>query len=911
MSIPFMSIPPARFGPFEVDFRAGELLKNGRRIRLQDQPLQVLAMLLERPGNVVTRDEFRQKLWPNDTFVDFDHGLNNAVNKLRDALNDSAEAPRFIETLPRRGYRFIAPVEATTRESRTEPLIGQRLAHYRVIEEIGAGGMGVVYRAKDERLDREVALKVLPAGALADENTRNQFHTEALALAKLNQPNIETLYGMETQNGVDFLVMELVPGVTLRERLSAGALPEREVARLGLQLASALEEAHERGVVHRDLKPGNIVVTPKGQAKVLDFGLARLLRPPTDVNPSRSPANRSNPEAEVAGTLCYMAPEQLGGEPGNAPTDLYALGAVLYEMATGHRVFQEELEPQLIEAILHTSPTPPRSLNARISFDLDRIILKCLDKKPENRYQSAKELSLDLRRLAGPASFLTSRIPWDVQPLRRRSVLRWRAGVAAIVLLAILAAAIVGVFYYLRSRESPSDSVAVLPFANNNTSPNGELLGDGITSGLIESLSQVPHLKVMSRSSVLRYKGREIDPRTVGRELNVRALLMGRIVQHGDSFVLDAELVNASDNSHIWGQQYNAKASEVLTLQEELARTISDKLGARLTTVEKARIAKQGTSNPEAYSLYVRGRYFADRFHAQDWKKALEFFQQAVEKDPVYAQAYAGMGDAYAVLAFMGTLPLEEGVQKAKAAAHRALELNENLAEAHAALAGASYVNWEWAVAEREARRAVELNPNLAFAHQYYSFALESEGKMEQGLAEVKRALELDPLSLTSNRFVGDTYYYLREYDRAIEQLLKAIELAPDDREIHSDLADCYLEKGDYDKAALEYQKALRLKAKDSQAEALGRAYANGGYRGLLKAQIGLWSDPKRTDDYDPYAVADNYSLLNDRGNAFLWLDKAYAKGDRMLPILVDPQLDNIRSDPRYKAFVRRMGLPP
>jgi len=558
-----------------------------------------------------------------------------------------------------------------------------------------------------------------------------------------------------------------------------------------------------------------------------------------------------------------------------------------------------------MSAILKEDPPRLSSSVSRIPPPLEGVVQRCLEKNAEQRFQSVEELSAALRQIGLlPAAGVAVSRPWPA--------LRWRARLfAALLVLTLLAAAIWGAMRYWPNRESPIDSIAALPFAYSNTDTNGELLGDGITSGLIESLSKVPHLKVMSRSSVFHYKGREIDPPTVGRELNVRALLVGRIVQHGDSFVLDAELVNASDGSHIWGQQYNEKASDVLTLQEELARAISDKLRVRLSGGEKARIAKQGTSDPEAYSLYVKGGYSFDRFDQQHMKQALSYFQQAVEKDTAYAQAYGGMGDSYAVLAFMNTVPFEEGIQKARAAAHRALELDENLAEAHVALGGASYVHWEWADAERETRRAVELNPNLSIAHQLRAWVLESRGKLEQGLAEQKLVLEVDPVSFVGNRFLAETYMYLRNYDRAIELKQKLIELEPNNVDLHNELGNYYELKGDYDKAVLQFQKVLRLKGEDGQAEVLGRAYANGGYHGLLKAQIEMWSDPKKTDDYDPYSVAANYSLLNDRGNAFLWLDRAYKSGDRMLPILIDPQLDNIRSDPRYKTFLRRMGLPP
>jgi eukaryotic-like serine/threonine-protein kinase len=824
-----------------------------------------------------------------DSACSTDHSLRREVESL---LSSSDEA--------RSSFLNSSVARVTLSE-------GTTLGDYEVQSLLGSGGMGEVYRARDLRLGRAVAIKVLPLFFVSDRARLRRFEQEARAAAALNHPNILAVHQMGTYEGAPYLVSELLEGETLRARVKRGPLPMPEAVDYALQIARGLAAAHEKGIVHRDLKPENLFVTKDGQIKILDFGLAKQTRPESGAKPTAVPL-ATEPGA-VMGTVGYMSPEQVRGQTADHRSDLFAFGAILYEMLSGKRAFHGESSADTMSAILKEDPPRLSSSVSRIPPPLEGVVQRCLEKNAEQRFQSVEELSAALRQIGSlPAAGVAVSRPWPA--------LRWRARVfAALLVLTLLAAAIWGAMRYWPNRESPIDSIAALPFAYSNTDTNGELLGDGITSGLIESLSQVPHLKVMSRSSVFHYKGREIDPPTVGRELNVRALLVGRIVQHGDSFVLDAELVNASDGSHIWGQQYNEKASDVLTLQEELARTISDKLRVRLSGGEKARIAKQGTSDPEAYSLYVKGRYHFDRWNPEDMKKALAYFQQAVERDPGYAQAYGGMGDTYSVLAFMHAVPFKEGVQKAKGAAHRALELDENLAEAHDALAGASYVNWEWEEAEREARRAIELNPNLYFAHQYYAFALESRGKLEQGLAEQKRALELDPLSYMGNKFLDNAYYFLGDYDRAIEQGLKTIELAPDDPDAHGSLADSYLMKGDYDKAALEYQKALRLKAKDGQAEALGRAYANGGYRGLLKAQIELWSDPKRPDDYDPSSVASNYSLLNDRGNAFLWLDKAFAYadtlGDRMLPILIDPQLDNIRSDPRYKTFLRRMGLPP
>lgn len=498
----------------------------------------------------------------------------------------------------------------------------------------------------------------------------------------------------------------------------------------------------------------------------------------------------------------------------------------------------------------------------------------------------------------------------EAQPARVWSSLRgrWQFVISA-VLLSALVVTFVSSRNYFRGDESSIDSIAVMPFLSKGTNTGTEF-ADGLTSGLIESLSQIPQLRVMSRSSVTRYKGQDIDLRKVGRELNVRAVLIGTLTARGDGFVLDTELVNTSDNSHLWGQQYITNPDDVLTLQANLVREVSTKLRPSLTPESKARLASAGTSNPEAYSLYVKGRYSFDRWEPQHTKEALVFFQQAVEKDPTYAQAYAGMGDAYAILTYFAAFPFEQGIRKAKAAARKALQLDPNLAESHCALGAAAYTHLEWALAESEDRRCVELNPNLSYAHQWLAWALASLGRMEQSVAEEKLALQVDPLSHMSNKFLAVAYYQSRDYEHAIEQTRKWLEVEPNAPDLHDDLATWYLTTGDYAKSESEYEKALTLKGRSEQAERLRRAYAKNGYQGLLQAQIELWSDPKRAEDYDPFSVAENYSLLGDRNRAFLWLDKSYESG-ALFVLKTDPQLDNIRSDPRFKALLQRVGLAP
>jgi TolB-like protein/Tfp pilus assembly protein PilF len=608
------------------------------------------------------------------------------------------------------------------------------------------------------------------------------------------------------------------------------------------------------------------------------------------------------------GTVGYMSPEQVRGQAADFRSDIFAFGAILYETLSSQRAFTGESSADVASAILNEDPQFSKSI-ASVPEALETIMRRCLEKTPEQRFQSVEELTAALRGIetepAGGAS------AWRIWRGLRSG---WQPKTSAIILAIVAVAVLVSLISFHR-REALVDSIAVMPFASRGADTGAEL-SDGLTSGLIDSLSQIPNLRVISRNSVSHYKGREIDPQAIGRELHVQAVLTGTLVQSGDNLVLDAELVNASDNTHLWGQQYTSKPADALTLQAGLAQAISTRLRPRLATEAKTKLANPGTSNPEAYALYVKGRYAADGFYAQDWKKALAYFQQAVEKDPGYPQAHAGVGEAYVALAHYRSVPLWEGVQKGRAAAHRAMGLNGNLAEAHCVLGAAAYMVWEFKEMEDEARRCVELNPNLSIAHQYYSFGLSTLGKMDQALAEIKRARELDPVSFTSNLFVALDYYWLRDYDRAIEESLKILEVEPNQTELRNYLARSYVMKHEYDKAAAEFEKALTLSGKDNQAEALRSAYVKDGLRGLLKAEIELWSHPEKPEDYDPNSVAENYALLGDRENTFLWLDRAYAENDKLpngnlLDVNADPFLDSVRSDPRFNAFLRRMGFPP
>ncbi|MGH9779106.1 MAG: protein kinase domain-containing protein, partial [Candidatus Acidiferrales bacterium] len=606
-------------------------------------------------------------------------------------------------------------------------MIGQRLAQYLIVERIGAGGMGEVYRARDERLERDVAIKVLPAGTLADEAARRRFRQEALALARLNHPHIATVHDFNSQDGVDFLVMEHVPGSSLAEKLAAGPLSEKETLRLGAQVAAALEEAHGQRIVHRDLKPGNIVLTSRGDVKVLDFGLAKLLQP------TGGEAVTAESFAETragAGTLPYMAPEQLRGEPVDARTDIHALGAVLYEMSTGRRPFPETQGPRLIDSILNSVPALPSRHQPRLSAELERIILKCLEKDPERRYQSPRELRVDLERLAAPSAVAAPL----VQPSGPR---RWAIPTAAMIalLLAVLLGFNLG---GLRDRllgrvGSPQiQSLAVLPLDNLSGNPEQEYFVDGMHEELITRLAKISALKVISRTSVMRYRGERRPPLPeIGRELGVDAVIEGSVRRSGDQVRITVQLVEAATDKHLWAESYQRDLRDVLALQSDVAQAIADEIRITLTAQERASLSGATRVNPQAYEAYLKGRFYWNKRSPAGLLKGMEYFNQAIEHDPQDALAYSGLADSYTQLAYRGQLSSDDAYPRAKAAATKALEINSTLAEAHASL-GFIYFNyeWDWPGAEKEFLLAIKLNPNYAESHHWYSHFLMDTGRV-------------------------------------------------------------------------------------------------------------------------------------------------------------------------------------
>ncbi|MHB8411952.1 MAG: protein kinase domain-containing protein [Candidatus Acidiferrales bacterium] len=784
-------------------------------------------------------------------------------------------------------------------------MIGQTLGHYRILEKMGAGGMGDVYRARDEQLDRDVALKVLPPGLLKDEKARRRFRNEALLLAKLNHPNVATIHEFDTDDGADFLVMECVSGTSLAEKLKGGALPEKEVLVLGMQIAQALEEAHERGIVHRDLKPGNIIITPKGWAKVLDFGIARLLRPAGDTDPTQSITGAHG----AAGTLPYMAPEQLTGEAAGARSDIFSLGAVLYEMATGRRAFNEELPSRLIDAIVRERPVPPRALNSRVSPELERIILKCLEKEPENRYQSAKELEVDLRRLQTQG---TGTVASAVAPARGF----WRDDAAKIAgtTLIIALALVFGVRGWRARRaahpgSTQIHSLAVLPLENLSGDPQQEYFAEGMTEELTTQLAQISALRVISRTSAAQYQNAPQSLPEIGKELHVDAVVEGSVMREGNSVRITARLTEISTGKLLWAQSYDRNLKDVLSLQDEVARDVASEVKVTLTPDERARLQNAQAVNPKAHDDFLQGSYLNKGTSSQQ-REALQYFKDAIRIDPDYAPAYAGLADYY-----WSNQQLDPRLSmgKAKEYAQRALKLDPDLAHAHTTLGAIRfYADWDWAAAEKEFKRAIELSPSDAEAHRVYSFYLAAMGRGDEAISEAQEAQRLDPLSIWTQITAGNVFYFTRHYNQAIAQCRKAVELDPDSVGGYDCLGSSYLAKGEYEQAIEASQKASNLSGNDpARLVGLGRAYALARRKSDALTVLEQLHQVSSRTYVPPYFFATIYASMGERNEAFMWLQKAFQQRDTYLPWLkVDGAIDPLRGHARFDALVARMRFP-
>jgi len=779
-------------------------------------------------------------------------------------------------------------------------MIGTKLGRYRIVEKIGEGGMGVVYRAHDDQLDRDVAIKILPKGALDNESSRRRFRKEALTLAKLNHPNIEAVYEFGSQDGVDFLVLEYVAGPTLADTIRRGALPEKEVAKLGIQLAAALEDAQEHGIVHRDLKPTNIAVTPKGQLKVLDFGLAKLLRPEANV-PTTDFLSATE---SLAGTLPYMSPEQLRAKPADARSDIYATGTILYELVTGRYPFDGTSGTALIDAILNVPPPPPGRLKHDISLALEQIIVKCLQKEPENRYQSAKELLVDLRGLTRSAS--------TEPPARHPQVQKQVLKISAVLLTAAaLVAAYLG-WQHFRTLRAAQQRImlAVLPFQNLSGDAKQEYFSDGLTEEMISQLGrwQPQRLGVIARTSAAHYKGSKERIDQIGHELGVAYILEGSVRREDGRARITTELIRVADQTPLWSETYERDSADVFAVQSEVASRITQSLALELLPSQQASSLRSPTKDSAAHEAYLKGLYYLNNVTGDNYERARNCLEHAVELDPNYAPAYAALAEYY-----WGTdkLPPQVAMPKAEEYALKSLQLDESLPEAHSALAGIRfYYNWDWSTADKEFKRSLELNPSGAETHRVYSFYLASVNGADYAIREIRRAQQLDPLSLNINTSAGWVFNYTRQYDQAIEQCLRALEIDRDYVSAHDCLGEAYLGKGAFEEAFAEFRRAASG-GEPVRAVGLARVYAMMGKNAEARKLLDKFTKDSKQSYFPPYLFAAIHVALGENEQGLAWLDEAYTHRDPyMVHLKKEAAFDPLRADPHFQDLLRRMSFP-
>jgi serine/threonine-protein kinase len=826
------------------------------------------------------------------------------------------------------------------------------LSHYRIVSKIGAGGMGEVYLAQDtSELGRNVALKILSAEVAGDKDRLQRFTQEARTVSNLNHPNILTVYEFGQSDSTSFIATEFIDGHTLREHLSSRRLKLIDVLDVTIQIVAALNAAHEAGITHRDLKPENVMVRKDNIVKVLDFGLAKLSEPKTDAASSGSEdATRMQVNTSpgiVMGTVSYMSPEQSVAKGVDHRTDVWSAGVLLYEMLAGTIPFPgKDIHRQII-AIQEAKPAPLSQHVEGVPDRLEEIVVKCLAKDKNERYQTAKDLLIDLRNLrrkldvdaeiertVAPALRATSSgtsggstqnpqlnaaSPSARQPSTISSAEYVVSGMkrhkiaAAVVLLALISGGALFAYYvYARSSETAIESIAVMPFINESGKTDAEYLSDGMTETLITSLSQIPNLKVKARSSVFRYKGKEADAKTVGNELGVQAILIGRIAQIGDQLTLNLELVDVRTENILWSQRYSRKQTDLVSLQSEIARDVSTNLKAKLSGAVETKVTRTATADPEAYQAYLKGRYYWNRRTAENLIKAIEQFKSATDRDPNYALAFVGLADCYAVLNEYAGLPTSETVPQAKAYAERALAIDGQLAEPHATLGLINESLWQWGEAEKELKRAIELNPNYPTAYHWYSIFLKNVGRNDEAAAMIKRAQGLDPLSSVIAVNVSRMYQLQNNHDASIENSLKLIELDPNFGPAYEYLALSYLKRGRNAEAIAAAEKAAELTNRAGITLGdLGYVYATTGKRAEAVSVIKeLEAKYARKEAIGQY-IAAVYVGLGDKDKAFEWLEKDFqARNGKLVEVRWQLQSEALRDDPRYKDLLKRMGLP-
>ena len=831
------------------------------------------------------------------------------VSEVQSLLVFEDESEEFIEETA------VEVAAKSLSKERKQNLIGEKIGVYRIVSLLGTGGMGEVYGAVDERLGRKVALKLLSPIRLEGEQSLHRFKHEAQTVSALNHPNILTIYEIDTIADICFIATEFIEDKTLRGRISDKDLTSAEILKIAGQTAEALAAAHNAGIVHRDIKPENIMIRSDGYVKVLDFGLAKTVRQIDGQNDEK--LSSITQPGLLVGTPNYMSPEQIRGQKIDGRSDIFSLGIVIYEMISGQRPFTGDSAQDTLAATLLEEPKP---FAEPPSPEQEQIIKKALEKKAEDRYQTMGELIADLQNLSG--QILLKNLHGNIDSTsgnsipvksRRTTIISNKKAVLAFSTLLLLAAAMVLFYKVFNIRPTEIDSVAVMPFVNGGGNSDSEYLSEGLTESVINRLSSFTNFKVMSFNSVTRYKNKEYDAKTVGRELSVKAILISRMVQRGEDVSVNTELVSTVDDSRIFGYQYYGKIADILGMREAISKEISERLNLKLSGSEKNRVSRRDTDNAEAYQLYLKGRYFWNKRTAESLRQAIEFFNQAIEKDATYALAYAGLADCYSLISNYTNIPPKESMPMAKSDALKSLEIDENLAEAHASLGIVKKdFDWDFAGAENEFKRAIELNPNYATANQWRAENLVVLNRFDEAVISMKRAKELDPLSLVISTKIGWAYYQARNYDEAIRLLQKTVEIDPSFARTYFFLGRTYQQKKMPPEAinsatkAVELSKGLSL-FKASQAN----IYATSGQTDDAATILRELEGKAKTEYVSPTLFAVIYAGMNDKETSLQWLEKAFEERDAILfNYIRDPQLDNLRNEPRFVDILRRVNLP-